>query len=169
MQSQITAYNEHMLQRNNQLAESGEKNPVVQTADKNLAEMRTVISGSMDNYIKNLRLRLDRTRAVEHQINTEIQAVPKQEKMALSIIRQQSIKEALYTFLLNKREENALQLAVTEANIRVVESPFGSNAPIAPHSTTFLLAALAVGLAIPLGIHLLLMQWNTSFRGRKDI
>ena len=169
VQSQITAYNELMLQRNHLLAESGEKNPVVQTADKNLAEMRTVISGSMDNYIKNLRLRLDRTRAVEHQINTEIQAVPKQEKMALSIIRQQSIKEALYTFLLNKREENALQLAVTEANIRVVESPFGSNAPIAPHSTTFLLAALAVGLAIPLGIQVLLMLWNTSVRGRKDI
>ena len=169
VQNQITAYNELMLQRNHLLAESGEKNPVVQTADKNLAEMRTVISGSMDNYIKNLRLRLDRTRAVEHQINTEIQAVPKQEKMALSIIRQQSIKEALYTFLLNKREENALQLAVTEANIRVVESPFGSNAPIAPHSTTFLLAALAVGLAIPLGIQVLLMLWNTSVRGRKDI
>ena len=169
VQSQITAYNELMLQRNHLLAESGEKNPVVQAADKNLAEMRTVISGSMDNYIKNLRLRLDRTRAVEHQINTEIQAVPKQEKMALSIIRQQSIKEALYTFLLNKREENALQLAVTEANIRVVESPFGSNAPIAPHSTTFLLAALAVGLAIPLGIQVLLMLWNTSVRGRKDI
>lgn len=169
VQSQITAYNELMLQRNHLLAESGAKNPVVQTADKNLAEMRTVISGSMDNYIKNLRLRLEKTRAVERQINSEIQAVPKQEKMALSIIRQQSIKEALYTFLLNKREENALQLAVTEANIRVVESPFGSNAPIAPHSTTFLLAALVVGLAIPLGIQILTMLWNTSVRGRKDI
>ena len=97
VQSQITAYNELMLQRNHLLAESGAKNPVVQTADKNLAEMRTVISGSMDNYIKNLRLRLEKTRAVERQINSEIQAVPKQEKMALSIIRQQSIKEALYT------------------------------------------------------------------------
>ena len=169
VQSQITAYNELMLQRNHLLAESGAKNPVVQTADKNLAEMRTVISGSMDNYIKNLHLRLEKTRAVERQINSEIQAVPKQEKMALSIIRQQSIKEALYTFLLNKREENALQLAVTEANIRVVESPFGSNAPIAPHSTTFLLAALVVGLAIPLGIQILVMLWNTSVRGRKDI
>lgn len=169
VQSQITAYNELMLQRNHLLAESGAKNPVVQTADKNLAEMRTVISGSMDNYIKNLRLRLEKTRAVERQINSEIQAVPKQEKMALSIIRQQSIKEALYTFLLNKREENALQLAVTEANIRVVESPFGSNVPIAPHSTTFLLAALVVGLAIPLGIQILTMLWNTSVRGRKDI
>lgn len=162
VQSQITAYNELMLQRNHLLAESGAKNPVVQTADKNLAEMRTVISGSMDNYIKNLRLRLEKTRAVERQINSEIQAVPKQEKMALSIIRQQSIKEALYTFLLNKREENALQLAVTEANIRVVESPFGSNAPIAPHPATFLLAALAVGLAIPLGIQILTMLWNTT-------
>lgn len=145
VQSQITTYNELMLQRNHLLAESGTKNPVVQTADKNLAEMRTVIAGSMDNYIKNLRLRLERTRAVERRVNSEIQAVPKQEKMALSIIRQQSIKEALYTFLLNKREENALQLAVTDANIRVVESPFGSNTPIAPHSMTFLLAALAVG------------------------
>ncbi len=169
VQSQITAYNELMLQRNHLLAESGAKNPVVQTADKNLAEMRTVISGSMDNYIKNLRLRLEKTRAVERQINSEIQAVPKQEKMALSIIRQQSIKEALYTFLLNKREENALQLAVTEANIRVVESPFGSNAPIAPHPATFLLAALAVGLAIPLGIQILTMLWNTTVRGKKDI
>ncbi len=169
VQSQITAYNELMLQRNHLLAESGAKNPVVQTADKNLAEMRTVISGSMDNYIKNLRLRLEKTRAVERQINSEIQAVPKQEKMALSISRQQSIKEALYTFLLNKREENALQLAVTEANIRVVESPFGSNAPIAPHPATFLLAALAVGLAIPLGIQILTMLWNTTVRGKKDI
>ncbi|QIU95138.1 GumC family protein [Bacteroides faecium] len=169
VQSQITAYNELMLQRNHLLAESGAKNPVVQTTDKNLAEMRTVISGSMDNYIKNLHLRLEKARAVERQINSEIQAVPKQEKMALSIIRQQSIKEALYTFLLNKREENALQLAVTEANIRVVESPFGSNAPIAPHPTTFLLAAFVVGLAIPLGIQILIMLWNTSVRGRKDI
>lgn len=169
VQGQITSYNELMLQRNRLLAESGSKNPVVQNADKNLAEMRTVISGSMDNYIQNLRLRLDKTRTLERQINADIQAVPKQEKMALSIMRQQSIKEALYTFLLNKREENALQLAVTEANIRIVESPFGSNAPIAPKSTTFLLAALVVGLAIPLGIQVLIMMWNTSVRGRKDI
>lgn len=169
VQTQITTYNELMLQRNHLLNESGEKNPVVLTADRNLADMRTVISGAMDNYIRNLRLRLERSQMLENRISSDIQAVPKQEKMALSIMRQQSIKEALYTFLLNKREENALQLAITEANIRIVESPFGSNTPIAPHSTTFLLAALVVGLAIPLGIQVLLMLWNTSVRGRRDI
>ena len=169
VQAQITKYNELMLQRNRLLAESGEKNPVVQNADKNLAEMRTVISGSMDNYIANIRLRLNRAQSLEDQINSNIQAVPKQEKMALSIIRQQSIKEALYTFLLNKREENALQLAVTEANIRVVESPYGSHASIAPHPSIFLLGAFAIGLVIPLGIQILLMVWNTSVRGRKDV
>ena len=124
MQSQITAYNELMLQRNRLKESSGEKNPVVQAADKNLEGMRATISGSMDNYMKTLRLRLDKAKAVENRLASSIQAVPKQEKMALSIMRQQSIKETLYTFLLNKREENALQLAITEANIRVVEEPF---------------------------------------------
>ena len=102
MQSQITAYNELMLQRNRLKESSGEKNPVVQAADKNLEGMRATISGSMDNYMKTLRLRLDKAKAVENRLASSIQAVPKQEKMALSIMRQQSI-----TFLLYKREENA--------------------------------------------------------------
>ena len=66
MQSQITAYNELMLQRNRLKESSGEKNPVVQAADKNLEGMRATISGSMDNYMKTLRLRLDKAKAVEN-------------------------------------------------------------------------------------------------------
>lgn len=62
MQSQITAYNELMLQRNRLKESSGEKNPVVQAADKNLEGMRATISGSMDNYMKTLRLRLDKAK-----------------------------------------------------------------------------------------------------------
>lgn len=169
MQTQISTYNELMLQRNRLKASSGEKNPVVQAADRNLEGMRTTISGSIDNYMKTLRLRLNKARALESQLASSIQAVPKQEKMALSIMRQQSIKETLYTFLLNKREENALQLAVTEANIRLVEEPFGSYAPVSPARSSILSAAFIVGLLIPLGIQVILLLLNTSVRGRKDI
>ena len=169
MQSQITAYNELMLQRNRLKESSGEKNPVVQAADKNLEGMRATISGSMDNYMKTLRLRLDKAKAVENRLASSIQAVPKQEKMALSIMRQQSIKETLYTFLLNKREENALQLAITEANIRVVEEPFGSYSPVSPARSSILAAAFIVGLLIPLGVQVIILLLNTSVRGRKDI
>lgn len=169
MQSQITAYNELMLQRNRLKESSGEKNPVVQAADKNLEGMRATISGSMDNYMKTLRLRLDKAKIVENRLASSIQAVPKQEKMALSIMRQQSIKETLYTFLLNKREENALQLAITEANIRVVEEPFGSYLPVSPARSSILAAAFIVGLLIPLGVQVIILLLNTSVRGRKDI
>jgi uncharacterized protein involved in exopolysaccharide biosynthesis len=89
--------------------------------------------------------------------------------MALSIMRQQAIKETLYTFLLNKREENALQLAITVANIRVVEMPFGSGAPIAPKRNTFLLAGLLIGLLIPSAWYYLKLTLDTRIRSRRDV
>ncbi len=71
----------------------------------------------------------------------------------IDISRQQKIKETLYTYLLNKREETALQLAITEANIRVVEQPFGSRAPIAPRKSMISLVAMLIGLVIPFVFH----------------
>lgn len=169
VQSQITSYNELLLQRDRLISNSGENNPVVLDMNKNLSAMRGTISGSMDNYMSTLRLRLKTVQAQETQLLSSIRDVPLQEKMALNISRQQSIKETLYTFLLNKREENALQLAVTEANVRTVEAPFGSNAPIAPARSSYLMAAFIIGLLLPLGIQVLAFFWDMTVRGRKDV
>jgi capsular exopolysaccharide synthesis family protein len=169
IQNQIQSYNELLTQCDRILANSGENNPIVKEMNAKLTAMRETISGSMDNYINTLNVRLSKARSVENQLLSNIQSVPKQEKMALSIMRQQAIKESLYTFLLNKREENALQLAITVANIRVVETPFGSSAPIAPSWTRILFAAFILGLIIPSGILWLYLTLNTTIRGRKDI
>ena len=169
IQSQIQNYNELLLQRDRVLSNSGEGNPVVQDMNKNLDAMRETISGSMSNYINTLSLRLEKARSVESQLMSNIQAVPKQEKMALNIMRQQAIKESLYTFLLNKREENALQLAITVANIRVIETPYGSTTPVAPVRSRIFLFAFVLGLLIPAGILTLYLMWNTTVRGRKDV
>ena len=169
LQNQITAYNEMLLQRERLAANSGENNPLVKDLDNNLASMRINLSASMSNYISTLNLKLKKAREVEAKTLDHIESVPQQEKKALSIARQQSIKESLYTFLLNKREENALQLAITEANIRVIEAPFGSSAPVAPARRMFLIGAFIVGLIIPLAIQLLRLLWNTGVRGRRDV
>ncbi|WP_304383853.1 GumC family protein, partial [Phocaeicola sartorii] len=124
VQSQIESYNEMMLQRNRLVTNSGENNPVVQNMNRNLDAMRKTIAGSIDNYVRTIRLRLQNARKVENKVNQNIENIPQQEKYALDVMRQQSIKETLYTYLLQKREETAMQLAVTEANIRVVEAPF---------------------------------------------
>lgn len=169
VQSQIENYNQIMLQRNRLASNSGENNPVVQNMDKNLNAMRATIAGSIDNYMRTIRLRLNNARQVEHQVNQNIESVPQQEKYALDVMRQQSIKETLYTYLLQKREETAMQLAITEANIRVIEAPFGSRVPIAPKRTNIYLVAFALGIAIPFAIFFLREMWNTGVRGRKDI
>lgn len=169
LQNQITTYNEILLQRERLAANSGENNPLVKDLDNNLAAVRVNLTASMDSYLSTLKLKLRKAREVESQTLDRIESVPQQEKKALGIIRQQSIKESLYTFLLNKREENALQLAITEANIRVIESPFGSSAPVAPARRMLLMGAFIVGLIIPLAIQLLRLLWNTGVRGRKDI
>lgn len=169
VQSQIESYNEMMLQRNRLVTNSGENNPVVQNMNRNLDAMRKTIAGSIDNYVRTIRLRLQNARKVENKVNQNIENIPQQEKYALDVMRQQSIKETLYTYLLQKREETAMQLAVTEANIRVVEAPFGSRLPVAPKRMMILLAALVTGLVIPFVYFRLREFWNTGVRGRKDV
>lgn len=169
VQSQIESYNELMLQRNRLASNSGENSPVVQNMDKNLNAMRSTIAGSIDNYVRTIRLRLSNARQVENKVNQSIESVPQQEKYALDVMRQQSIKETLYTYLLQKREETAMQLAITEANIRVIEAPFGSRAPIAPKRMSFFMIAFAIGFIIPFAYFFLREMWNTGVRGRKDI
>lgn len=169
VQSQIENYNEIMLQRNRLASNSGENNPVVQSMDKNLNAMRSTIAGSIDNYMRTIRLRLNNARQVERKVNQNIESVPQQEKYALDVMRQQSIKETLYTYLLQKREETAMQLAITEANIRVVEAPFGSRIPISPKRMNIYLVAFGLGITLPFAYFLLRRMWNTGIRGRKDI
>lgn len=169
VQTQIESYNEMMLQRNRLVGNSGENNPVVQNMNNNLAAMRSTIAGSIDNYMRTIRLRLQNARKVENKVNKSIESIPQQEKYALDVMRQQSIKETLYTYLLQKREETAMQLAVTEANIRVVEAPFGSRKPIAPKRMIILMASIVVGIVIPFIYFRLREFWNTGVRGRKDV
>lgn len=169
VQSQIENYNEIMLQRNRLASNSGDNNPVVQNMDKNLNAMRTTIAGSIDNYMRTIRLRLNNARQVENKVNQNIESVPQQEKYALDVMRQQSIKEALYTYLLQKREETAMQLAITQANIRVVEAPFGSRIPISPKRINIYLTAFVLGIVFPFAYFMLRRMWDTGIRGRKDI
>lgn len=169
VQGQIDTYNELIMQRNRLLSNSGKNNVVVRNMDINLDAMRQSISGSVDNYIRSLDLRIEKARQTEEDILSSIRSVPQNERIALNIMRQQEIKETLYTFLLQKREENALQMAVTETNIRMAEEPFGSALPILPVKSQYYMIALVLGVVIPLAYFILAVFMNTKVRSRRDI
>lgn len=169
VQSQINSYNEIMLQRNRLLANSGENNVVIKNMDANLEAMRETISGAIDNYISALNVRLASARSLEDSMLSSIRSVPAQEKVALGIMRQQNIKESLYIYLLQKREETALQMAVSETNIRVIETPVGSQFPVLPVKTKYLMIAVIIGLVLPLGVIIFSLFFNTTIRSRREV
>ena len=167
IEQQIANYNTMQLRRNDLVANSSEKNPLVIDMDQSLENMRHAIVTSIDNHITTLNTQLRSLQQSERQTTARIAANPSQGKYLLSVERQQKVKEALYLFLLQKREENELSQAFTAYNTRVITPPTGSFVPTAPKQTNILMAALAIGFLFPVVIILVRENFNTKVRGRK--
>ncbi len=168
-QGQINQYNTTMLQRNRLVESSSEENLLVKDLDQQLSSLRSSILTSLDNYIKSIGIQIRSSQQAQRSSQARVSDIPLQAGRMLSDERQQKVKEALYLYLLQKREENELSQAFTAYNTRVVTSPSGSNAPIAPNKKMIYLVALLLGLAIPFAWFYLKEVLNTTVRGRKDL
>lgn len=169
IESQISEYNSLQLQRNNLVANSSEQNPLVVDMDESLRSMRRSIVSSVDNLITTLNTQIHSLEKSDQRATEHIAANPSQAKYLLSVERQQKVKEALYLFLLQKREENELSQAFTAYNTRVITPPTGSMVPTAPQKKNILLIAFVIGLVIPVVIIFLKEMMNTKVRGKKDL
>ncbi len=169
IEGQIAEYNSLMLKRNQYAANSSETHPIVMDLDAQLAGMRAVIISTIDNQIVALDTQIRNLQSSKNRTTAQIAANPTQAKYLLSVERQQKVKESLYLFLLQKREENELSQAFTAYNTEVITSPTGSNAPTAPQRERTMMIAFVIGLIIPFGVTYLLEMSNTKVRGRKDL
>lgn len=167
--SQIDQYNALLVQRNQYVANSSENNPLVVGIDSQLASLRTAIIQSIDNEIVALNTSINNIQLSKNRATAQISANPTQARYLLSVERQQKVKESLYLFLLQKREENELSQAFTAYNTEVITYPMGSNAPTSPDSKRIMMLAFLVGLALPFGYTFLTESLNTKVRGRKDV
>ena len=123
IESQINEYNQKVLARNDLVATSSETNPLVVESDRALESLRQAIVTSVDNQVLALNKQISTLQKAERQSTARIAANPTQAKYLLSVERQQSVKEALYLFLLQKREENELSQAFTAYNTRIIDPP----------------------------------------------
>lgn len=167
--AQIEQYNSSMLQRNRLVESSSEENLLVKDFDQQLASLRSAVLTSLDNYVKALNVQIQSSQRAQSTSQARVSDIPLQAGQLLSDERQQKVKEALYLFLLQKREENELSQAFTAYATRVVASPSGPAAPIAPNKKMILLVALLLGLAIPFAWFYLKEVLDTTVRGRKDL
>ena len=147
--TQISEYNKLQLQRNQMAENSSASNPLVKDLDSQLSNMRKAITNSLDHGVAQLKASQKAVNREDQKLKQQISAAPSAVTKVLPAERQHKIIEALYIYLLEKREENSLTQVYNSQNLRIVSPPMGKLKPIFPKKGTSLLIALFLGLAIP--------------------
>jgi len=167
--AEISKYNNLIMQRQSLVSNSSEKNVLVIDLDKDLKNIRETLLASVDNNIHFLEVQIDNLNKQKKEIQANLSENPIQEEELTTSTRLQNVKEGLYLYLLQKREENELSQAFTAYNNRMIEAPTGSSSPVSPNKRNMYMIAFLLGLAIPGGIIYLLEVTNTKVRSKKDI
>jgi len=166
---QIKQYNDMLLERDKILAASSENNPLVSDINNSLVSMRSAILRSLDNLVSTLMLEQSQIQSKEETILRKIASNTGQEFELLSIERQRKVKESLYVYLLQKREENELSSLINVGNTRLIMAPNGLSNPVSPRRMIILLAALILGCAIPFAIFYLIRVTDNEVRVKDDV
>ncbi len=145
----IEQYNEIALRRDEVLNGTTAKNPIVISLNEKLTTLRQNLKQSLNNQKTSLRIRLKSLDRQDKLMNAKIASLPKQERQLRDIVRQQKIKETLYLYLLQKREETAISLAATVANAKIIERAYSSKFPVKPKKRIVFLVTLLATILLP--------------------
>lgn len=165
----IEQYNTMIIERKRLLRTSSESNPAIINMNTGIEAMRRSVQTTVESVLKGLYITKADIDKQTSKFEARINKAPQQEKEFLTIARQQEIKAALYTMLLQKREENAITLASTATNGRIIEEALAGSAPIAPQKMIIALAALIIGIGFPVVLIFLRDLLKYKIESREDV
>lgn len=165
----IQQYNQLMMQKKKFLETSTEKNPIVANLNEQLKDLKTNIDQGLNNLESTQKISLEALNRQDMRINSRLYSAPKQERQYRDIQRQQQIKESLFLYLLEKREETALTLGIADPNAKIIDSPSSSIDPVAPKKAVTFIGFLILGLLIPFIIFYLRELLDTRIHTRDEI
>jgi capsular exopolysaccharide synthesis family protein len=164
----ISSYNQLVLDRNRVLKSATLSNPSVIKMDQQIMSLKNNVKTSLLRMEASLNIQKRDLNREESLLNAKIGKIPVQERQFRVIARQQKVKEELYLYLLQKREETAISLAATEPNARVIDDAKGNKVPISPKKNIIYLAGLLMGLLIPFGVIYTDDLLDTKIKSRLD-
>lgn len=168
--AQVTKmHNDLVLERNRILKNSSEKNPTVINLTNQIDQLKNNLTQSLNSVKSSNEISYNSLLSENSRIKSRIFSAPSKERKFRDIKRQQDIKESLYLYLLEKREESAITHGVSSPNAKIVDKAYASSIPVAPKKILILLAALILGLSFPIGIIYLLNLLDTKVHNENDV
>ncbi|MEZ4796617.1 MAG: polysaccharide biosynthesis tyrosine autokinase [Flavobacteriaceae bacterium] len=168
--NQLTkSHNDLVLQRNRILKNSSEKNPTVINLNNQIRDLKDNLNKSLENIKSANEITLQSLNREDARISSQIYSAPKKERQFRDISRQQSIKESLYLYLLQKREETAISLGMSSPNAKIIDYAFSTTLPVSPKKSIAYLAAFLLGLLIPISFIYFLDLIDTKVHTKADI
>ena len=167
--TQLERYNELVIERKRLLRTSTESNPMIINLDTSIRAMRSNVKTAINGALQGLlivKADLDRE---ANRFSRRISDAPGQERQYVSIARQQEIKAGLYLMLLQKREENAITLAATANNAKIIDEPVVAAGPVSPKPKMIYMIALVLGVGMPVGVIFLIGLTKFKIEGRGDV
>ncbi|HKP31534.1 MAG TPA: polysaccharide biosynthesis tyrosine autokinase, partial [Chitinophagaceae bacterium] len=165
----ISEYNRTQIERKNALMTMPATNPFIISIDDRIRKLRTDIIEALQNVRQSYVIQSSSLRKQNLETESRLQSIPSKTQQLAEKSRQQKIKEELYLFLLQKKEENAIASASTISDSKVVEPARNENSPISPNSRSIYLTAIVLGLLVPIGGIFLKEYLNDKINSRVDI
>lgn len=169
LEQAIAKYNEVIINRSKTLKQATQENPYVIELNKEAAFLKNIVKQNIAEQQAAVRANISQ---INSQISTDrgvISRIPGQSKVYRGIERQQSLKEQLFLFLLQKREENAINLTINAPKAKIVNPAYTSDAPVAPKKNIIYLGALILGLLLPIGVFYLIFLLDDKIYNKEDI
>lgn len=165
----LKSHNELVAQRDRLLKNSSNSNPVVIQLNNQIETLKSNIENSLKNIKSNSQLTLNSLSRENSRIQGKLSTAPTKQRQFRDIKRQQDIKESLYLYLLEKREESAIQLGMDSPSAKIVDEAFSTNLPVAPNKSIVLIASVLIGLGIPMAFIYLSTLLNTRLYNKNDL
>lgn len=165
----IKNHNELVAQRDRILKNSSEQNPVVIQLNNQISSLKVNLQTSIASMKQTSQLTLNNLTRENSRIQGRLYSAPTKERKFRDIKRQQDIKESLYLYLLEKREESAIRLGMYAPNAKIVDRAFSSHVPTAPNKMIVYIAALLFGMGIPIAFIYISDLINTKIYSKQDL
>ena len=169
LESQISQYNSQLLKLKSNMVGTSSQNPLILRQQNELSDVRKHILDNVNQLVRTLQMQMNAIQQFNEEAKGKVTSSPEQAKKLISVERDQKVKESLYLYLLQKKEENEISMTYTSVPTQYIDMPHGSSFPTYPNTKSILTSAFIASLLLPMAILFLRESLDNTIHSKEDI